>query len=68
MRIRLFWLLAALLAARAARAAELPAQKLLPKDTVMVVAVPDAGKALGHPDQFSDGPFVARSGGQGLPG
>jgi hypothetical protein len=47
MRIRFFWLLAALLAARGAPAAELPAQKLLPKDTVMVAAVPDAGKALG---------------------
>jgi hypothetical protein len=46
MKIRCLWLPALLLCARAAVAAERPAQKLLPKDTVMVVAVPDAGKAL----------------------
>jgi hypothetical protein len=47
MKIRFLWLPALLLCARtAAAAAEPPAQKLLPKDTVMVVAVPDTGKAL----------------------
>jgi hypothetical protein len=38
--------MAMLLAVWHAGAAELPAQKLLPKDTVLVVAMPDAGKAL----------------------
>ena len=47
MKIHCFWLLAMLVCVRAAGAAEPPAEKLLPKDTVMVVAVPDAGKALG---------------------
>jgi hypothetical protein len=41
-----YWPLALLAAAWNAGAAEPPAQKLLPKDTVMVVAVPDADKAL----------------------
>jgi hypothetical protein len=36
-----------LLGVRGVGAAEPPAEKLLPQDTVMVVAVPDAGKALG---------------------
>ncbi|MGA2557945.1 MAG: hypothetical protein ABSG04_16870, partial [Verrucomicrobiota bacterium] len=47
MRIHCLCLMAILLAFRQAGAEELPAQKLLPKDTVMVVAVPDAPKALG---------------------
>jgi hypothetical protein len=36
-----------LLGVRDAGAAEPPAEKLLPRDTVLVVSVPDAGKALG---------------------
>jgi hypothetical protein len=47
MRIHCFWLLAALAGAYGAGAAEPPAQKLLPRETVLVVTVPDAGKALG---------------------
>jgi hypothetical protein len=46
MKIHCLWLLALLLGARTAAAAEPPAQKLLPKDTVMVVTLPDTGKAL----------------------
>jgi hypothetical protein len=47
MKIHCFCLFAILLAVRQAAADELPAQKLLPKDTVMVVTVPDAPKGLG---------------------
>ena len=47
MRKYCFWLLAILLGAGDVGTAEPPAEKLLPKDTLMVVAVPDAGKALG---------------------
>jgi len=47
MRIHCLCLTAILLAFRQAGAEELPAQKLLPKDTIIVVAVPDAPKALG---------------------
>lgn len=46
MRIHCFWLMAALAGLCPAGAAEPPAQKLLPKDTVLVLAVPNAGKAL----------------------
>src|ERR1039458_2531853 len=47
MKIHCFCLCAMLGGLWNAGAAELPAPKLLPKDTVMVVSVPDAGKALG---------------------
>jgi hypothetical protein len=47
MKIHCFCLLAALLGGLNAGAAEPPAEKLLPKDTVLVVAMPDTGKALG---------------------
>jgi len=47
MKIPCFWLLALLLGSLDAGATEPPAEKLLPKDTVLVVTIPDAGKALG---------------------
>jgi hypothetical protein len=47
MRIHCFCLMAMLSGLSDAGAAERPAQQLLPKDTVMLVTVPDAGKALG---------------------
>jgi len=47
MRIYRVCLFAVLLAVQPAVAEEPPAQKLLPKDTVVVVTVPDAPKGLG---------------------
>jgi hypothetical protein len=46
MKIHFLWLPVLLFFLRPAIAAELPAQKLLPKDTVLLVSVPDPGKAL----------------------
>jgi hypothetical protein len=46
MRIQRLCLLAALLAALEARAAAPPAQKLLPKDTVFVLTIPDCASGL----------------------